>query len=111
MGILLPFKKRFWLDSPSPCLELTRFISVPRVSLTELLLRTGILALKVLIPMLWLQSKLSPVQLFIAGTALIFAAFLFDFLPAQDAGRPPSMQSDNLGDLRHVERPSPGKPD
>ncbi|KAK4236382.1 hypothetical protein C8A03DRAFT_35721 [Achaetomium macrosporum] len=57
------------------------------VTLTELLLRTGILALKVLIPMLWLQSKLSPLQFLVGGAALVLAAFIFDSSPSQDPGR------------------------
>jgi hypothetical protein len=63
------------------------------VTLTELLLRTGILALKVLIPMIWLQSKLSPTQFLIGGTVLVLTAFLFDFSPTQDSGYQPSMRA------------------
>lgn len=53
---------------------------------TEMLLKTGILAIKILIPMLWLQSKLSPVQFFIGGTALVLVACLLDSSPPHRAG-------------------------
>ena len=56
------------------------------VTVTEILLKTSILALKILIPMLWLQSKLSPVQFLIGGTALILVAFLLDSSRLQNAG-------------------------
>jgi hypothetical protein len=49
--------------------------SPPTISLTELILKTGILALKVLIPMLWLQSKLSPIQFLIGGHGIAARCF------------------------------------
>ncbi|KAK3900017.1 hypothetical protein C8A05DRAFT_36354 [Staphylotrichum tortipilum] len=53
--------------------------------LPDLLLHTGILILKILTPMLWLQSKLSPLQFLIGGAALILATLLLDpQLPRQD---------------------------
>jgi len=47
-------------------------------TLAELLLSTVILTLKILIPMLWLQSKLSPIQFFISSAALVLFVFFFD---------------------------------
>jgi hypothetical protein len=67
--------------------------SPPTISLTELILRTRILALKVLIPMLWLQSKLSPIQFLIGGTALLLVVFLFDTSSSRDHQPGPSQQS------------------
>lgn len=52
-----------------------------RLTLGELVLRTGILALKVLIPMLWLQSKLSPAQFLVGGAVLVLVVFFFDLPP------------------------------
>jgi hypothetical protein len=57
------------------------------VTLTELLLRTGILALKALVPMLWLQTKLSPLQFLVGGAALVLAAFLYDSSPSPNSSR------------------------
>jgi len=51
------------------------------VTLAELLLSTVILTLKILIPMLWLQSKLSPIQFFISSAALVLLVFFFDLPP------------------------------
>jgi hypothetical protein len=39
------------------------------VTLAELLLTTGVSALKALIPMLWLQSRLSWIEVFVDGAA------------------------------------------
>ncbi len=61
------------------------------VTLAELVLTTGILMLKVLIPMLWLQSQISPTQFLIGGAALVLVAFFLDPSPPQDAA--PSRQS------------------
>ncbi|KAK3293126.1 uncharacterized protein B0H64DRAFT_206344 [Chaetomium fimeti] len=81
------------------------------VTLTELFLRTGILALKVLIPMIWLQSKLSPIQFLIGGTVLVLVAFLFDFSPTQDSGSPSSVRPSNLRYPGRVESPRTNEPD
>lgn len=80
-------------------------------TLAELFLKTVILALKVLIPMIWLRSKLSPIQFIIGGTALVLAAFLFYFSPTQDSGCPPSMRPSNLRDPGRVERLKAKGPD
>jgi hypothetical protein len=51
------------------------------ISLVELLLKTGISAFKVLVPLLWLQSRLSSIQFLVAGSFLVLAAFLADSSP------------------------------
>ena len=61
------------------------------LTLAELVLRTGILTLKVLILMLWLQSKLSPTQFLTSGAALVLVAFFLDLSPPQAAA--PSRQA------------------
>ncbi len=62
------------------------------VTLAELALRTGILTLKVLIPMLWLQSKVSPTQFLIGSAALVLVAFFLDLSPPQGAAPPRQAQ-------------------
>ncbi len=64
------------MDSRPPLQSLT---------LAELVLRTGILALKVLMPMLWLQSKLSPFQFLVGGAALVLVVCFIDLSPPQDS--------------------------
>lgn len=54
------------------------------ITLAELVLKSGISALKVLIPLLWLESRLSPTQFLVAGAALVLATFLFDSSPGPD---------------------------
>lgn len=82
------------------------------VTLTELLLRTGILALKILIPMIWLRSKLSPIQFLIGGTAFVLTALLFDSRRPKTlvTGRQYAPAS-NLRDPGRVERLKVKEPD
>lgn len=65
------------------------------MGLPELLLQTGILALKILILMLWLQSKLSYVQFLVAGMALVLVAFMLDFTTQETPGQPWDRQTNN----------------
>ena len=67
------------------------------VTLAELALRTGILTLKVLIPMLGLQSKVSPTQFLIGSAALVLVAFFLDLSPPQDAAPPRQAQHRSNG--------------
>ncbi|KAL2021889.1 hypothetical protein VTK56DRAFT_6484 [Thermocarpiscus australiensis] len=45
---------------------------------------TSILALKIMVPMLWLQRKLSPLQFLLGGTALVRGSILLDFMPPRN---------------------------
>jgi hypothetical protein len=56
------------------------------VTVTKMLLKASILALKIFIPMLWLDSKLLSVQFLIGGTVIVLVAFYFDSSPLQNVG-------------------------
>ncbi|KAK0630505.1 cytochrome P450 [Bombardia bombarda] len=58
------------------------------VSLAELL-ETGIAALKGLIPLIWLQSKIPPIQFLIGGVVVLLATFLFTISPPHNPAEPP----------------------
>jgi hypothetical protein len=98
VDLLLTFKYRSRFDSPNPCLLLNVSMShqgtehrPPPITFTELLLKTAILA--VLTPLLWLLSKLSPVQFLIGGTALVFAAYLLSLISRLPCQCPPAISA------------------
>jgi hypothetical protein len=76
------------------------------VTLAELLLKTGILAVKILVPMLWLQSKLSPLQFLIGGAALVLVVFFFD-LPPQGSRSPRQIHPRGTGAASSREMDTP----
>ncbi|EAA30254.1 cytochrome P450 [Neurospora crassa] len=55
----------------------------------ESLLDTGIAAIKGLIPMIWVQSKTSPVQFLVGGVAVLLSYLLLTISPPHDPSEPP----------------------
>jgi len=59
------------------------------IAFLEDTLETGIIAIKGFIPMLWLQSKTSPIQFLVGGIAVLLATFLLTLSPSHDPAEPP----------------------
>lgn len=55
----------------------------------ESFLDTGIAAIKGLIPMIWVQSKTSPVQFLVGGVAILLSYLLLTISPPHDPSEPP----------------------
>ncbi|EGO55209.1 hypothetical protein NEUTE1DRAFT_147788 [Neurospora tetrasperma FGSC 2508] len=55
----------------------------------ESILDTGIAAIKGLIPMIWVQSKTSPVQFLVSGVAVLLSYLLLTISPPHDPSEPP----------------------
>ncbi|KAK3496202.1 cytochrome P450 [Neurospora crassa] len=55
----------------------------------ESFLDTGIAAIKGLIPMIWVQSKTSPVQFLVGGVAVLLSYLLLTISPPHDPSEPP----------------------
>ncbi|KAK0714087.1 cytochrome P450 [Lasiosphaeria miniovina] len=58
-------------------------------SVAEQLLDRGIAALKALIPIIWLQSKTTPIQFLVGGTVVLLVSLLLGISPPQDPAEPP----------------------